>query len=469
MGKENKSRNSVVATEMELDIYSNIFEKSPRLTGELEEYSETLRGVRALSEDIYLMLFKYEPEIRSFKELEPKYRLNGKLVQEMDQNHEIKSLRKRCEYKYLNSIIATEIMLRESVAAVNERLEKSLTLKSKLKSLNKAVDEYDKSPSDPLELEIDRYTEEVCAELAETNFFYKVLSDSYKEFVTVFNTIKNWGLDDGKLTTASYDEKMMVAGKLRKLKKVRDISEMAGRFKASASSLQRKKTKEDGMEICGVEIGNEIHRVLPSEKILLANEKTKRGFLKKYTQKELLSYKYRNNRSKSKGPIICCIDTSSSMEGELEVWSKSIAMTLMDIAFKQKREFVAVLFSYKVGQVIEFNKNRIDPSKIYDLATAFFGSGTNFVEPLNEAIKLINTAKYKYSDIIFITDGEAPLDDEFIAEFKEIKEKKQFRMITVNVSDKIEPALDQINDIQILLRELTDEAVDGTNETIFSI
>lgn len=469
VNKNGMIRNSVVSTAMEFDIYSNIFEKSPRLRVELQEYSELLRGVDALSEDMYLMLFKFKPQIVESSELEPKYRLNKMIISEMNENYEINSLKKRCSLKYLNSIIATEILLREAVLSIEERMEKSFNLKADFKSLNKALDSYEESPSHKLETEIDQLSEKIYSELVESNFFYSVLSKGYREFIAVFNAIKDWGLDDGKLTTSSYDEKIMVSGKLRKLKKVRDISEMTGRFRASASSLQRKKTKEDGMEICGVYIGNEIHRVLPSEKILLANKKTKRGFLKKYTQKELLSYKYRNNRSKSKGPIVCCIDTSSSMEGDLEVWSKSIAMTLMDIAFKQKRDFVAILFSYKVGQVIEFNKNRIDPKKIYDLATAFFGSGTNFVEPLNESVRLISTAKYKYSDIVFITDGEAPLDDEFIAEFNEIKEKKQFRMITVNVSDKIEPALDQINDIQILLKELTDEAVEDTNETIFSI
>lgn len=462
-------KNSVISTLMELDIYSNIFEKSPRLIAKLQDYRELLPGIESLSEDIYLVLFKASPQLRSTEELEPKYSLNSLIISEIKDNYELNSLRKKTSLKYLNSIIATEILIEEVVETIKELQEKSFDLKEDFRVLKSEIESYECEPNFETENSINDVSEKIFRELSESNFFYKVLSTSYKELIAITNAIKNWGLDDGKLTTTSYDEKIMVASKLRKLKKVRDISEMTGRFKASASSLQKRKTREEGMDLCGVNIGNQIHKVLPSEKILLANEKTKRGFLKKYTQKELLSYKYKNNRSKSKGPIICCIDTSSSMEGELEVWSKSIAMTLMDIAFKQKREFVAIIFSYKVGKVIEFNKNRIDPAKIYELATCFFGSGTNFVEPLNESLKLIDTSKYKYSDIIFITDGEAPIDEEFICKFNETKEKKQFRMITVNVSDKLEPALDRINDIQILLSDLTETSVNSTNETIFSI
>ena len=157
------------------------------------------------------------------------------------------------------------------------------------------------------------------------------------------------------------------------------------------------------------------------------------------------------------------------MEGDLEVWSKSVAMALLDIAYKQKREFVAVLFSYKVGDVIEFNKNKVEPKKIYNLATSFYGSGTNFIEPLTESLKLIGKSRYKYADIVFITDGQAPLDEEFIEYFNKQKKEKEFRMITVNVSDKVEKALDRINDTQMLLSDLTDETVEKTNEKLFTI
>ncbi len=53
-------------------------------------------------------------------------------------------------------------------------------------------------------------------------------------------TIKAWGLDDGTLTPTSYEDKIAVSLKLRTNKKVQEIAEMTGRFKASASTAQKK-------------------------------------------------------------------------------------------------------------------------------------------------------------------------------------------------------------------------------------
>lgn len=464
--------NSINITPVELDIYSNIFQNSKRLREFYDDSRDVFRTIDSLSEDIYILVFKNRIEFLEQDSLDPRYYINSILTKEMNENYEINAIRKRTSLKYLNSVMATELIMRGFVKNITELEDQNLEFKKLIKEYRKMYDQLVReldSADDELKELFSKNAKEMYDIMFANNFFYKTLDNAYKELMSTINSINSWGLDDGKLTAESYDEKVMVSGQLRKLRKVRDISEMTGRFRASASKLQKKQTKEMGMEMYGVEIGNEIHRVLPSEKMLLSNERTKKSFLKKYTQRELLSYKYRNNRIQSKGPIICCIDTSTSMEGELEVWSKSIALTLLDIARKQKRDFVAIIFSYKVGAIIEFNKNRVEPKKIYDLATMFFGSGTNFVEPLTESLRLLNSYRYKYADIIFITDGEAPLDEDFIEKFNENKEKKEFRMITVNVSDKIEDQLDRINDIQILLSELTEDEIDKTNETIFSI
>lgn len=465
--------NSLEYFELDLDIYYSIFKNSPRLRAIINENKSLIYGFDKLSEDIYLSLFKAKPVLNKTSKIDVRYRFNKMIVENILNTDEIELLRKNSSLNYFNSILSTEILGSELVLNYEKLLEKSDDFKDLIKSYKNSVRNYldseDDGEKEDLEKDVDKSILEISKSMSRDNLFYKTVDYAYKEFLTVLNTVKFWGLDDGKLNSASYEEKIAVASELRKLKKIDKLSEMVGRFRASASNLQKKKTKEQGQEIYGVELGDEIHKVLPSEKLFLANEKTKKSFYKKYYQKELLSYKYKNSRISSKGPIICCIDTSTSMEGDHEIWSKSVAMALMDIAHKQKRDFVAILFSYRVGEVIEFNKNKVEPKKIYSLATSFYGSGTNFVEPLTEALRLINKARYKYADIVFITDGEAPVDDEFIEEFNKQKEKKQFRMITVNVSDKIEEALDSINDIQMLLRDLTDETVEETNEVLFSI
>lgn len=464
--------NSLEYFDLDLDIYNNIFKKSPRLRQNINESKKNIYAFDKLSEDIYLSLFKAKPVIENSENIDIRYRFNNMIMKNLIETDEMELLRKHSSLNYFNSILSTEILGSELNSNIEKQLKESEEFSNLIKEYKSSVRVYldsDDIEKDKLEENIDKSIVNLEKKMSRSNIFYKIVDFTYKEFLSISNTVKFWGLDDGKLNPTSYDEKIAVASKLRTFKKIKKLSEMVGRFRASASNLQKKKTKEEGQEICGVQLGNEIHQVLPSEKLFLANEKTKKSFYKKYYQKELLSYKYKNSKVSSKGPIICCIDTSSSMEGEHEMWSKSVAMALLDIAYKQKREFVAILFSYKVGDVIEFNKNKVEPNKIYNLATSFYGSGTNFIEPLTESLKLINKSKYKYADIVFITDGEAPLDDEFIEYFNNKKQEKDFRMITVNVSDKIEKALDRINDTQMLLKDLTEEAVEETNQVLFNI
>ncbi|MEF9950972.1 MAG: hypothetical protein RR840_00690 [Clostridium sp.] len=486
------NNNVILHFEIDLDIYNEIHQNSIRLNSVKKEYSDLLSSYESLSVDMYLALFKAVPTIINREEILSSSVLNYMIINNLFITDEFDAFRKSCQTNYFNSILGSELISKYLIKNLIKINGSNKDFNNNITKLNKSILEYKgvyrvyrglkkfssfqgdnitkiEDQINNLEKIINTLSEKVIEILLSSNILYKVVSAAYKEFLAINSTIKSWGLNDGKMTATSYDDKIEVAAKLRSLKKINKISEMAGRFKASASQIQKRRTREEGQEVYDVKISDEIHKVLPSEKMLLANERTKAGFYKRYYQKELLSYKYKNSNSKSKGPIICCIDTSTSMEGDLEVWSKSVAIALLDIAFKQKRDFVGILFSYKVGQVIEFNKRKIEPKKMYDLATGFIGSGTNFVEPLNESIKLINTAKYKFSDIVFITDGEAPLDDEFIKEFLDIKAKKQFRMITVNVSNKIEEGLNKINDTQVLLSELTDENIESTNEAIFHI
>lgn len=45
------------------------------------------------------------------------------------------------------------------------------------------------------------------------------------------------------------------------------------------------------------------------------------------------------------GDIICCLDESSSIEGEAAAWGKAVAMTLLEIAAESRRSFVLIHFA----------------------------------------------------------------------------------------------------------------------------
>lgn len=338
--------NTVEFFELDLDIYNNIFKNSPRIIENMESFKKTISTFEKLSEDMYLSLFKKNIELMHMEDISPEYWLNYIIVKKLYEIDEFEDLKESCSLNFFKSILATDLLGQELIKSFKELSMSSKTFSDKLDNYAKYIEEYTKEKdlkpkySNALEairnkilnsiIDIDKY-------ILDHNLVYSSVSEALKQFLATFKTMATWGFDDNRLTPTSYEEKIEVSAKLRTLRKVKDISEMAGRFKESASELQRKKVKEEGLEVCRVELGNEIHKVLPSEKLFLARESTKKSFYKKLTQKELLSYKYKNNRAKSKGPIICCVDTSGSMEGEREVWSKSVAISLLDIAIKQKR------------------------------------------------------------------------------------------------------------------------------------
>lgn len=58
---------------------------------------------------------------------------------------------------------------------------------------------------------------------------------------------------------------------------------------------------------------------------------------------------------------------------------------------------------------------------VYKMAAAerFLGGGTDFKPSLREAISLMENAGFERADVVFITDGECILPDEFINELRE--------------------------------------------------
>ena len=134
-----------------------------------------------------------------------------------------------------------------------------------------------------------------------------------------------------------------------------------------------------------------------------------------------------------KGPIILCLDQSGSMR-KLDTQSKGFALALMSIAKKQKRDFALITFSVSATTQI-FKKGSSTKEDLIQLAEGFLGGGTNFYDPLKQSLSLIKESRFKNADIVFVTDGQANLTDEFIEEFSRTKDKKKFECLSVLIGE----------------------------------
>lgn len=165
---------------------------------------------------------------------------------------------------------------------------------------------------------------------------------------------------------------------------------------------------------------------------MLASPETLPLFLRKYQRKQIKQYRRREPIYKGAGDIICCLDESGSTSGELASWGKAVALTLLDIAESDGRKFALVHFSGP-GSV----KTDIFLPKQYSLedkiraAETFLDGGTDFYSPLNEALQLMREDGFENADIVFITDGECELSENYIEELCALQTDRRFTVTGV--------------------------------------
>lgn len=272
-----------------------------------------------------------------------------------------------------------------------------------------------------------------------------------------------------QLNKVGLQEKMQIAERMKSSTKLQEIMKLAGRF----SRIARKKQQEkfSASEVSTIEQGNALDRVLASGLVLLRNPLLRKKFYADYQEKKLLQYKLEGKEPQGKGPIIICIDSSGSMSGMPELASKGIALALLEVARKEKRDFVMIQFS-SASEITIFKalNGRCETLELLSELETFIGGGTDYNTPLSECLNLINENAFKKADIIFISDGECTIDSAFLADYHKAKKEKEFSCfgILIGHSSTIMPQFcDQVFETPDLLN--TDQNNDSIHESIFKV
>lgn len=175
-------------------------------------------------------------------------------------------------------------------------------------------------------------------------------------------------------------------------------------------------------EISGIETGDRIEDLLPSERSLLADPELGVLFDIRYAEKRLMCFEkqsyaeievFEENQTVSAekealGPVIICIDTSGSMEGTPETIAKAVALYISLTAHGQHRRCYLINFSVKTKSI------DISPAGgirgLLDFLTASFRGGTDIVPAMREAMEKICEEEYEKADILAISDFAMPPD-----------------------------------------------------------
>jgi len=275
----------------------------------------------------------------------------------------------------------------------------------------------------------------------------------------------SWGVHLGSGECSRPGAQIELGKKLADNPKLKKLGHMVGRMRAYALALRRKVFERADNETYEVGAGAELSRLLPHELLALRHPILRRDFARRFLDAELLQYALRAPDEKGKGPMVVCVDGSSSMAGDKEIWSKAVSLTLLDIAQRQRRLFRSICFSSADMplQVLDLNQRQryvAETSKVMELAEYFPGGGTDFQKPLSAALECLQQARYRRGDIVFITDGECRVDPQWLAEFKRAKQRLGFSLLSVliDVGSSSLGALKDFSDKITTISQLTSEA-----------
>ena len=267
-------------------------------------------------------------------------------------------------------------------------------------------------------------------------------------------------------------ERLELGRRLARNKKLGELARMVGRFKQDARAI-RKRTLERGVaEAYDVERGADLGRMIPSELVAMHHPMLRHDFHRRLLEGSILQYRLQDDEQKHKGPMVVCVDVSSSMEGQKELWAKAVSLTLMDIARRQRRLFRAVMFSSSnVVKVLDLNRERRyqpDLNKVMEMAEYFPGGGTDFEAPIDAAMDLIEEKQLKRADIVIITDGECQVSPEWRAHLKERKDALDFSIfaVLVDVGSSEMSTLAQFSDRITSIKQLSAE---GTRDIFLKV
>ena len=124
------------------------------------------------------------------------------------------------------------------------------------------------------------------------------------------------------------------------------------------------------------------------------------------------------------------------MAGEKEIWSKAVALTLLEIARRQRRLFRFVCFSSAETPLYTIDLNphahhEVQEDRALDVAEYFPGGGTDFEMPLDAAVATLAEARYRRGDVVLITDGECQVSPEWLERFRRDKKRLGFSLFSV--------------------------------------
>ena len=504
--KSKQVQNAIDLSEIDVEIFHDMVDTYDSMQDNINAGLQEYAPFTNLSEDIYGSLYKRNPKLNEVGDMTPFTQFNHGLMDSLMESDQFESLHRNTKFDQLSSAIATEVLqdaaMKEIISYKQELMAKKngQSHDTKKASAGEVIDnlnEQGKVQEDidgllggrsPGELsgkeakELAEYQQKLmdlqdeimantqgAQQLANgvQDATQKAIKQAAMDVAEIKDIIDAWGLEAGEHVRISVDERRAAIERVRRSPRLKKLTDIVGRMKKIAQEKKKKKLPE-GHSIENVETGRKLESALPSELLKLAHPVTKKDFYNKYQSGQLLQYKKSDTQRVGQGPIIFCHDKSGSMMGERDDWATALALAMLETAQKEKRNYAYIPYESKIiaSHVLNIVPGEIDPQNILNIAELGSGGGTNFMEPLREALECLNSNVYKKGDIVFVTDGESHVSDDFLKNFLSAKEQKQFYVNSVIINagggQVSKASLEKFSDSITTISDLADLDNDNT-------
>ena len=266
----------------------------------------------------------------------------------------------------------------------------------------------------------------------------KTVSDKYDEVKDLLAKCPNSGFSYNDIKTLQQNgiDFAELAKELAQNHAIRDLVRKMGRsYVAEEIKKRRRAPKAAQSEVYGTHRSGDVARVLPSELVNLEDEDLEMLFYAKMLEQGLQTYELggtafeeeeyaqQQNRMQT-GPIVACLDTSGSMDGEPIRKARALLLAVAGILKSEKRSLHVILFGAS-GQLKELEiSDGTDSPKLMRFLAQGFNGGTDFETPLKRALDIIEAQKdFAKADILMISDGDCSISSSTAAEIKRRKDK----------------------------------------------
>ena len=297
-----------------------------------------------------------------------------------------------------------------------------------------------------LEQRADEFQGLMAAKVAEYQKLIKIVSP-FSDYLAGY-----WDMSRSLWRDTNFDVVEHYADLLSREDELRELADMLGQWREAEIEIEeetlertivRQRWVRDPQlraEISGVHESADLNALVSSEAALLADADTEGAFLKRFADRQLLTFRYDDRklvpsadhevevynrvREKERGPFILCVDTSESMSGRPEQVAKVLALGILKMAGRVGRRAYLINFSTGI-QTLDLHDVARSLDAIADFLRMSFRGGTDISLPLYECFRQLRGDDYRDADVLVISDFVMyQLDDDILAEMRHFQQNR---------------------------------------------